>query len=122
MGASLEQVNSEAFEAFRLSHKSMGAIQIMTGRIPDYMREAVKILLGDNERAVERHLPIHLEEIKDIAEECTKLAENVEGKYKIVVDLLSELNQASLYKQGKLEENEKKFNTTLEESTSIKEA
>ena len=34
--ASLEQVNSEAFEAFRLSHKNMGAIQIMTGRIPGY--------------------------------------------------------------------------------------
>ena len=81
-------MNSEAFEAFRLAHKNMGAIQIMTGRIPgyhiktivlfyqypkiffsDYMREAVKLLLGDNKRAIERHLPIHLEEIRDIAEE-----------------------------------------------------
>ena len=32
--ACLEQVNSVAFEAFRMSHKNMGAIRIMTGRIP----------------------------------------------------------------------------------------
>ena len=32
--ACLEQVNSVAFEAFRISHKNMGAIQIMTCRIP----------------------------------------------------------------------------------------
>merc|ERR1712098_910997 len=80
--ACLEQVNSEAFEAFRMAHKNMGAIQMMTERIPDYMREAVKLLLGDNDRVIERHLPTHLMEIQNIAEECTKLAEDVEGKYK----------------------------------------
>ena len=41
------------------------------------MREAVKILLGDNERAVERHLPIHLEEIKDIAEEVNNFKAHI---------------------------------------------
>ena len=32
--ACLEQVNSEAFKAFRLAHKNMGSIEMLTGSIP----------------------------------------------------------------------------------------
>ena len=46
--------------------------------------------------------------------QCTELAKNVEGKYNDVIHLLSELNQASLYKQGKTEEANELANMMME--------
>ena len=53
--------------------------------------------------------------------QCTKLAENVEGKYNAVIDLLSELNQASLYKQGKTKEANEHANLMKEIHSKEKE-
>ena len=68
------------------------------------MTAVVKLLLSDSAQAVKSHVPIHLETIQRIADDCRKWVQEVEGQNKKVIDTLMELNQASLFKQGETEE------------------
>jgi len=53
--------------------------------------------------------------------QCKELAEKGEGKNKAVIDLLSELYQASLYKQGKTKEANEHANMMMEIHSKEKE-
>ena len=71
------------------------------------MAQSLKILFNATPREVVAHLPISLGRIREIAEECTTVAESVVTKYNRVIDTLHELQIGSLAAQGKSQEAKK---------------
>ncbi len=65
-------------------------------QVPGLVTQSLKILFKATPREVVSHLPISLGRIKEIAEECTRVAESVVAKYNKVIDTLHELQIASL--------------------------
>ena len=65
------------------------------------MTQSLNILYKATPREVKLHLPIALNRIKEIANNCTKQANGVVSKYQKVIDTLNELQEASLVKQVK---------------------
>lgn len=89
--ACLMQVCNSGWYAFNEAHKSMDQIRLYTSSVPDYIKTAVRILLQDDHQLVEKMLPIELESINNIADECLNLATAAEKKFTNVIDLISEL-------------------------------
>uniref|UniRef100_A0A3P9LXN1 Uncharacterized protein n=1 Tax=Oryzias latipes TaxID=8090 RepID=A0A3P9LXN1_ORYLA len=92
-GACLMQVCNSGWQAFNMAHKNMDQIRIHTASVPDYMKDAVKILFQGNDEMIEKLLPNKLKSIGPIADKCVKLADGVKKKYNVIC-LIQELLEA----------------------------
>ena len=114
--ACLMQICNSGWHAFNEAHKNMDQIRIHTARVPDYMKAAVKILFQGSDEVIETVLPNQLENIRTIADECVTLAEGVENKYSIVINLIQELLEACVNAEhfygDELEEVKRKLEET----------
>ncbi|XP_042562161.1 uncharacterized protein LOC122131545 [Clupea harengus] len=131
--ACLMQICNSGWHAFNEAHKNMDQIRIHTATVPDYMKAAVKILFQGNDEVIETLLPNQLENIRTIADECVTLAEGVENKYSIVINLIQELLEACVNAEHfhgeelekvkmKLKENEMREKTAKELNERSKKA
>ncbi|XP_031436659.1 uncharacterized protein LOC105899570 [Clupea harengus] len=123
--ACLMQICNSGWHAFNEAHKNMDQIRMHTATVPDYMKVAVEILFEGNDEVIETLLPNQLEAINTIADECKILAEGVENKYSIVINLIQELLEACVNAEHfhgeelekvkmKLKENEMREKTAKE--------
>ncbi|XP_076866663.1 uncharacterized protein LOC143517756 [Brachyhypopomus gauderio] len=92
--ACLMQVCNSGWWAFNKAHKNMDQIQLHTFTVPDYMKNAVKILFQGDDEVVQAHLPDQLENIRVIADECFTLASATEQKFSEVINIIQELLEA----------------------------
>ncbi|XP_028845939.1 uncharacterized protein LOC114796157 [Denticeps clupeoides] len=123
--ACLMQVCNSGWHAFNQAHKNMDQIRIHTGSVPDYMKEAVRILFNGSDNIIKTLLPNQLKNIRTIADQCVTLAEGVENKYLDVINLISELLEASisaghLYGKELEKVKEKLEEAKLKEKSAIK--
>ncbi|KAJ8373473.1 hypothetical protein SKAU_G00040530 [Synaphobranchus kaupii] len=89
--ACLMQVCNSGWRAFNDAHKNMDQIRLYTSSVPNYIRVAVQILLQDDHDLVQTMLPDQLDNIRNIADECLKLAESTEKRFTDVIELIQEL-------------------------------
>ncbi|XP_041087304.1 uncharacterized protein LOC121301771 [Polyodon spathula] len=120
--ASLMQVSNSGWAAFNEAHKNMDQIRLHSNNVPNYMKMTVKTLLQDNIEIVQALLPAQLENIRTIADECTRLAESTEKKFTDVILLIGEMLEACLNSKQCYEEDIKNVQLKLEEAKLKKES
>lgn len=87
-----------------MAHKNMDQIRLLTAKIPNHLRDAVKLLIHGADFELEEMLPIPLGAIHDTANKCLALATAVENKFNYVMRLKEELLEACVSAQGRYEE------------------
>ena len=92
----------------------MDQIRLLSANIPNYLRDAVKILMTGADFELEDMLPIPLGAIQDTADKCLALAVAVENKFDFVMRLTAELLEACVSSQGKYEEDLREVRTARE--------
>ncbi|XP_076866650.1 uncharacterized protein LOC143517750 [Brachyhypopomus gauderio] len=92
--ACLMQVCNSGWGAFNKAHKNMDQIRLHTLTVPDYMKNAVKILFHGDDEVVKALLPDQLENIRLIADECFILASATEKGFSDVINIIQELLEA----------------------------
>ncbi|XP_033858446.3 uncharacterized protein LOC117401739 [Acipenser ruthenus] len=120
--ACLMQVSNSGWIAFNKAHKNMDQIRLHSNNVPSYMKMTVKTLLQDNNQIVQALLPGQLENIRTIADECTRLAESTENKFTDVILLIQEMLEACLNSKQCYEEDVKEVQLKLEEAKLKKES
>ncbi|XP_076864003.1 uncharacterized protein LOC143516336 [Brachyhypopomus gauderio] len=114
--ACLMQVCNSGWWAFNEAHKNMDQIRSHTLTVPDYMKNAVKILFKGSDEVVEAHLPDQLDNIRVIADECLTLASATENRFTDVIDIIQELLEACLNAQHFYGEEVEEIKKKLEEN------
>ncbi|KAL0172454.1 hypothetical protein M9458_032765 [Cirrhinus mrigala] len=114
--ACLMQVCNSGWWAFNEAHKSMDQIRLHTAQVPDYMKNAVKILFQGNDEVVKAHLPDQLENIRVIADECLELSGATEKRFRNVIEIIQELLEACVNAEHLYGEERKTIKKKLEES------
>ncbi|XP_076149451.1 uncharacterized protein LOC143133587 [Alosa pseudoharengus] len=94
--ACLMQVCNSGWDAFNKAHKHIDQIRIHTATVPNYMKEAVKILINGSDEDIETLLPLQLEQICTIADECEMMTSDVENQYTDVINLIQEMLEACM--------------------------
>lgn len=94
--ACLMQVCNTGWWAFNEAHTSMDQIRLHTAQVPDYMKNAVKILFHDNDEVVKALLPDQMDNIREIADECLTLSAATEKSFGNVINIIQELLEACL--------------------------
>lgn len=128
--ASLAQVSGEGYKAFNLAHNAMDEIKNATNMVPNFMKDAVSILIQGSDFDVKETLPVVLENIESIAIVCKERSEGVAKKFEHVMNIILELQQSCVQtksvsekelkrlqleitqqkqKQEQLEENKKRY-------------
>ena len=128
--ASLAQVSGEGYKAFNLAHNAMDEIKNATNMVPNFMKDAVSILIQGSDFDVKETLPVVLENIEGIAIVCKERSEGVAKKFEHVMNIILELQQSCVQtksvsekelkrlrlqitqqkqKQEQLEDNNKRF-------------
>ncbi|XP_062393159.1 uncharacterized protein LOC134080638 [Sardina pilchardus] len=114
--ACLMQVCNSGWWAFNEAHKSMDQIRLHTLTVPDYMKNAVKILFQRSDAVIQAHLPDELENIQEISDDCLKLAKAAEDRFAKVILLVQELLEACMNAEHCYEVDLKKIKSELEEA------
>ncbi|XP_028660216.2 uncharacterized protein LOC114653834 [Erpetoichthys calabaricus] len=114
--ACLMQVTNSGWLAFNEAHKNMDQIRLHSFNIPGYVKMTVKTLLQDNLDLVKALLPGQLQNIHDIAKECTRLADSTEKKFMDVILLIQEILEACMNAKLLYEEDLKNIKLKLEEA------
>lgn len=94
--ACLMQVCNTGWRSFNEAHTSMDQIRLYTARVPDYMKNAVKILFQDDDEIVKALLPDQIDNIREIADECLTLAAATEKSFGNVINIIQELLEACM--------------------------
>ncbi|XP_049331720.1 uncharacterized protein LOC125799310 [Astyanax mexicanus] len=118
--ACLMQVCNSGWWAFNEAHKNMDQIRLHTMTVPDYMKNAVKILFQGNDE-VQLLLPIQLKNIQDIADKCLKLAESTEQRFTDVIRVIEEILEACINAQIFYGEELEKMKKTIKENEAREE-
>uniref|UniRef100_A0A4W4HK23 Uncharacterized protein n=1 Tax=Electrophorus electricus TaxID=8005 RepID=A0A4W4HK23_ELEEL len=94
--ACLMQVCNSGWWAFNEAHKNMDQIRLHTLTVPDYMKNAVKILFQGDDEIVQAHLPDQLENIRVVADDCLVLSSATEKYFTDVINIIQELLEACI--------------------------
>uniref|UniRef100_A0A4W4DZT4 Uncharacterized protein n=1 Tax=Electrophorus electricus TaxID=8005 RepID=A0A4W4DZT4_ELEEL len=94
--ACLMQVCNSGWWAFNEAHKNMDQIRLHTLAVPDYMKNAVKILFQSDDEIVQAHLPDQVENIRAVADDCLALASETEKGFTNVINIIQELLEACI--------------------------
>ncbi|EMP42330.1 hypothetical protein UY3_00408 [Chelonia mydas] len=111
--ASLTQVSHAGWHAFNIAHKNMDQIRLLSMSVPSHMKTIVQTLFQDFE-VVNALLPGQLNNMKSIADDCTRLAQSVEIKFTDVICLIQELLEACLSSKMRYEEELRETKMALE--------
>uniref|UniRef100_W5KI62 Uncharacterized protein n=1 Tax=Astyanax mexicanus TaxID=7994 RepID=W5KI62_ASTMX len=114
--ACLMQVCNSGWGAFNEAHKNMDQIRLHTMNVPDYMKNAVKILFQGNDEVVQAHLPDQLENIRVIADDCLDLAASTEKRFNDVINIIQELLEACVNAEHFYGEELEEIKKKLEEN------
>ncbi|XP_056104283.1 uncharacterized protein LOC130083252 [Rhinichthys klamathensis goyatoka] len=114
--ACLMQVCNSGWWAFNEAHNNMDQIRLHTARVPDYMKQAVKILFQGDDEVVKAHLPNQLESIKVIADECLKLSEDTKDYFSVVIGTIHELLEVCMSAQNFYGEEMEEIKKKLDEA------
>ncbi|KAL0172451.1 hypothetical protein M9458_032762, partial [Cirrhinus mrigala] len=102
--------------AFNEARTSMDQIRLHTAQVPDYMKTAEKILFQGDDEVVKAHLPLQLESIRVIADECLKLSDATEKRFTDVIKIIQELLEACVNAEHLYGEEMEAIKKKLEES------
>lgn len=114
--ACVMQVCNSGWWAFNDAHKNMDRIRLHTLNVPDYMKTVVKILFQGSNDVVQAHLPGQLENIREIAGHCLKLANATEERFAHVINIIHELLEACSKARNLYTVELNEVKKTLEES------
>uniref|UniRef100_A0A3B3T2E4 Uncharacterized protein n=1 Tax=Paramormyrops kingsleyae TaxID=1676925 RepID=A0A3B3T2E4_9TELE len=89
--ACLMEVVHSGWAAFNEAHKNMDQIRLHTGNVPAYIE---RMLLQDSDEWRQKLLPVTVEDMSSISDECVKLADETEKKFTFVINLIQELLEA----------------------------
>ena len=112
--ASLAQVTGEGYKAFNIAHQCMDEIRLTTSQVPGHLVSAVKLLAGGSDYEVKNTLPIVLQNIEDIASSCKERSEEVAAKFKMVMNLVLELQQSCVATHSASERQLEDIKTQIE--------
>ncbi|XP_050776517.1 uncharacterized protein LOC127032921 [Gopherus flavomarginatus] len=113
--ACLCQVSNQGWAAFNTAHVNMDQIRLLSKSVPGRMKVIVKILFQDME-TVNAMLPMHLKNMKAVADDCKDLAHAVEDKYSDVIYLIQELMEACLNAKKGYEDELKDIQIALQQA------
>uniref|UniRef100_UPI00398F229B uncharacterized protein n=1 Tax=Pristiophorus japonicus TaxID=55135 RepID=UPI00398F229B len=114
--ACLMQVSNRGWKTFNLAHKNMDQIRLHSQSVPVHMKQTVKTLMQGDQKALEKILPLQLNSIKGVAEECLGLAQEVERDFLSVTDLIHELLEACTSAKGAYQSECEEVQVALEEA------
>ena len=97
--ACLAQISNMGREAFLTAHVGMDAIAIHTKRVPGYIEEVIEIF-EEGEPDDMADVPLSLDGIKAVVDDCNKEAEKMVVAFDDVMKALSELQQACIAADG----------------------
>uniref|UniRef100_A0A8C4S0G5 Uncharacterized protein n=1 Tax=Erpetoichthys calabaricus TaxID=27687 RepID=A0A8C4S0G5_ERPCA len=120
--ACLMQVTNSGWLAFNEAHKNMDQIRLHSGTVPLYLKMAVRTLLQNNPDRARALIPSQLQNIRNIASECTRLAESTEKKFTDVILLIQEILEACINAKHLYEEDLQNIKLKLEEAKMKKES
>ncbi|XP_063074104.1 uncharacterized protein LOC134464638 [Engraulis encrasicolus] len=115
--ASLMQVCNSGWHAFNDAHNSMDQIRLHTANVPTYVRQAVEIILMDDDKLMTIMLPNVLGTLEQTTSACLSLSESTTKNFKFVVSLVHELLEASTNAHQAYNVDLKKVNQTIQEYT-----
>ncbi|XP_072120796.1 uncharacterized protein [Mobula birostris] len=112
--ACLAQLSNQGWKTFNLAHKNMDQIRLHSQSVPEHTRAALHTLLRGDGAALARLLPRQLGSIRAVACECQTLAQEVEGAFLSVTDLIHELLEACTSARGAYEAEVEEARRVLE--------
>ncbi|XP_078530727.1 uncharacterized protein LOC144817786 [Lissotriton helveticus] len=118
--ATLMQVCNKAWNSFNTANKNMDQIRLLSGNMPSYIKDVVKILFQPT-ASVNALLPHHLSSILSSSRECTSLAQSVEASFTNTIHLVQEVLEACLNSKRGYEKKLTDVKIALEQLT-IREA
>jgi hypothetical protein len=119
--SSLSTLSNAAFWAFNTAHDAMHEINLQTEKVPGYLNDALYVLFTGTTLEVESSFPTLMSFIKDVADRCVDRSKDVEEKYKKVMLIAQDLNDAALRKQGYVAEADRENDRQLKISELEKE-
>ncbi|RXN28179.1 hypothetical protein ROHU_019505 [Labeo rohita] len=94
----------------------MDQIRLHTAQVPHYMKTALKILFQGDDEVVKAHLPLQLENIREIADECLKFSDATAKRFTDVIKIIQELLEACMNAEHFYGEEMEAVKKRLEES------
>ena len=87
----LVQVSNDGWSAFNQAHTNMDQIRLYSSNVETHVRNAVKFLMTGTPDEIEQIVPMSLNKVSDIADDCKALAIGIEDKFVRVMDVTAEL-------------------------------
>ena len=98
--ATLCQVSNGGFWAFNEAHKNMDMIKLLSGNVLSHISTVIKYIVEGTSPQIECLLPVELEAIGEVADECVSLATSTEDKFAEVMELICEVLEATSKAKG----------------------
>jgi len=99
MRATLCQVTQDAYWAFVEADTAMYSISLATPRVKTVLSQGLQCLFMGSDEEVKAYWPITLQEIENIANDCTVQSANVVEKFNHVVHVIQEIQRVGLQKR-----------------------
>ena len=96
--ATLVQVSGAGFKAFNTADANMLQIMFLTSNVSDHIRNATKCLVVGTPEDIETTMPLILNKVDRVANECLELSKEIVERFEYVGDLLTEVYQTCLVK------------------------
>ena len=115
--ACLVQVTNEGWTAFNTAHTNMDQIRLHCSNVDMHVKNAVTFLLQGTPNEVEKILPMSLNKIQKVADDCLQLVSEVEGGFVGLMNLIAELLEASTNTKGVFEKKRKETEIAIQTAT-----
>lgn len=118
--ACLVQVTNEGWTAFNTAHTNMDQIRLQCSNVDVHVKNAVTFLLQGTPNEVEKILPMSLNKIQKVADDCLQLVNEVEEGFVGLMSLIAELLEASTNTKGVYEKKRKETEIAIQIATTHK--
>ncbi|CAF0808771.1 unnamed protein product [Didymodactylos carnosus] len=98
--ATLIQISNEGWSAFMNAHTNMNKIQLYMQQVPEHIKTSLQIIASGTPRLLENLLPMTLQSISRIGQECVSLSQETHNKFADVMALLGEVVAVTAQSQG----------------------
>lgn len=118
--ACLVQVTNGGWTAFNTAHTNMDQIRLLCRNVDGHVKNAVRFLLEGTPNEVEKILPMSLNKIQKVADDCLQLVNEVEEGFVGLMSLIAELLEASTNTKGVFEKKRKETEIAIQIATTHK--
>lgn len=112
--ACLVQITNEGWTTFSTAHTNMDQIRLLCRNVDVHVKNAVTFLLQGTPNEIEKILPMSLNKIQKVADDCLQLVNEVEEGFVGLMSLIAELLEASTNTKGVFEKKRKETETAIQ--------